>query len=218
MRVVNLKIDGALTKFKMPTCWDEVSIGQYSDLMKAIDKEGSSEIELMIKSLEALVGIDGGVLSKAPLKQIKAAYSELSDLTKVMPTNELSRVVEIDGVEYGIIPDFDDLSLGEFVDLDNYLQDSWNNLDKIFAVLYRKVTNRKDVSYTIEDYSMDNIKDRRKLFKDRLSIDTVYGALVFFYTIGSEYIENTLSYLEEENRSLKKTNPGSKRIKQKEKA
>tara|TARA_R110000751_G_scaffold5013_1_gene23676 strand:+ start:235 stop:879 length:645 start_codon:yes stop_codon:yes gene_type:complete len=201
MRIVKLKIDEEVTEFKLPTSWDEVSLGQYSMLMLAIEKEDTTEIELMIKTLEALVGIDVGRLSKVPLKQLREAYKQLEELTNTMPNNELSRVVEIDDIEYGIIPDFDELSLGEFVDLDNYLQDNYNNLSKIFAVLYRPVIKRDGNSYNIEPYSLKNITDRRELFNNRLSIDTVYGALVFFCNIGSKHIESTLSSLEEERMS-----------------
>ena len=201
MRVVNLTIDGEVTRFEMPTSWDEVNIQQYGKLMFSIEKEGVSEIELIIRSLEALVGIDVGVLNKVPLKQLRSAYNQLGELTAKLPNNVLSRVVEIEGIEYGFIPDFDELSLGEFVDLDNYLQDSWNNLDKIFAVLYRPVIKRVKNNYLIEPYALDKIKDRRKLFNDRLSMDTVYGALVFFYLIGSKHIESMVTSLEMESQS-----------------
>tara|TARA_R110002072_G_scaffold4072_2_gene28829 strand:- start:5481 stop:6125 length:645 start_codon:yes stop_codon:yes gene_type:complete len=201
MRIVKLKIDDKATEFKLPTSWDEVSVAQYSKLMLAIEKEGTTEIELMIKSLEALVGIDGGILSRVPIKMLREAYKQLGELTSNMPSNDLSRVVEIDGIEYGIIPDFNELTLGEFVDLDNYLQDNYNNLNKIFAVLYRPVIERDGNSYNIEPYSLKNISDRRELFNNRLSIDTVYGALVFFCSIGSKHIESTLYSLEEEKMS-----------------
>ena len=201
MRIVKLKIDDKATEFKLPTSWDEVSVAQYSKLMLAIEKEGTTEIELMIKSLEALVGIDGGILSRVPIKMLREAYKQLGELTSNMPSNELSRVVEIDGIEYGIIPDFNEITLGEFVDLDNYLQDNYNNLNKIFAVLYRPVIERDGNNYNIEPYSLKNISDRRELFNNRLSIDTVYGALVFFCSIGSKHIESTLYSLEEEKMS-----------------
>tara|TARA_R110000868_G_scaffold140533_3_gene356185 strand:- start:1352 stop:1996 length:645 start_codon:yes stop_codon:yes gene_type:complete len=202
MRIVKLKIDDKATEFKLPTSWDEVSVGQYCKLMLAIDKEGTTEIELMIKSLEALVGIDGGLLTKVPIKMLKEAYKQLGELTSNNPNNELSRVIEIDGIEYGFIPDFDELSLGEFVDLDNYLQDGFNNLDKVFAVLYRPVVKRDGIKYTIESYDLKDIIKRRKLFSERMSIDTVYAALVFFCNIGRKHTESMLSSLEEEIKSL----------------
>ena len=202
MRVIKLKIDKDLKEYKLPTSWDEVSVKQYTNLMIAIDKEDSTEIELMVKSLEALADIPGGLLTKAPIKMLREAYNQLGELTSTNPNKELSRVVEIDGIEYGFIPDFDELSLGEFVDLDNYLQDGFNNLDKVFAVLYRPVVKRDGIKYTIEDYDLKDIIKRRKLFSERMSIDTVYAALVFFCNIGRIHIESTLSYLEEEIKSL----------------
>tara|TARA_R110002073_G_C9296413_1_gene566453 strand:- start:17 stop:661 length:645 start_codon:yes stop_codon:yes gene_type:complete len=201
MRVIKLKIDKDLKEYKLPTSWNEVSVKQYTNLMIAIDKEDSTEIELMVKSLEALADIPGGLLTKAPIKMLREAYNQLGELTSINPNKELSRVIEIDGIEYGFIPDFDELSLGEFVDLDNYLQDGFNNLDKVFAVLYRPVVKRDGIKYTIEDYDLKEITKRRKLFSERMSIDTVYAALVFFCNIGRSAIESTLSYLEEEQMS-----------------
>jgi hypothetical protein len=91
MRIVKLKIDDKVTEFKLPTSWDEVSLGQYSKLMLSIEKEGISEIELMIKSLNALVGIDESLLTKVPIKQLREAYNQLGELISTNPNNELSR-------------------------------------------------------------------------------------------------------------------------------
>tara|TARA_R110001632_G_scaffold100069_4_gene207104 strand:+ start:2510 stop:3142 length:633 start_codon:yes stop_codon:yes gene_type:complete len=201
MRIVKLNINGEITKYNLPTSWNEVSIGEYSKLMRELDSDDVSEIQLIIKSLEALLNIELGLISKVPIKQLKQAYSQLQELTSTMPNIELNRVIEIKGIEYGIIPNFDELTLGEFVDLDNYLQDSWINLDKIFSVLYRPILKRDGDDYIIEDYDLKSVKDRREVFKSNLSIDTCYGALVFFYLIGRKQLDNTLSSLEIESKS-----------------
>jgi hypothetical protein len=204
MRVLELDNNGVATKYELPTSWSEVSLEQYSKLMIALENDSSNEIEAVIKTLEALVGIDVSTLSKVPLKYLKTAYAELSTLTATMPSTELKRIIDVDGTAYGFIPDFDALTFGEFCDLDNYLQDSWNNLDKILAILYRRVIKREGDKYKIEPYSLDDIKERRELFKNNLSIGTIYGSLVFFYTIGSKHISTMLSSLEEQNRVLRK--------------
>lgn len=204
MKVIELIVDDKVSKYELPTEWNEVSISQYSKLMKVLDNEDASEIEVIIRTLEALIGIESRVLTKAPLKYLKSVYVELAILTSKEPANHLKKVIEIDGVEYGMIPDFNDLTLGEFVDLDNYLQDSWNNLVKIFAVLYRPIVERKGDKYIIEDYTLKDIKERREIFSDKLSIDTAHGAMVFFYDIGSKLIENMVSSLEMQNQELRK--------------
>ena len=204
MKVIELIVDDKVSKYELPTEWNEVSISQYSKLMKVLDNEDASEIEVIVRTLEALIGIESRVLTKAPLKYLKGVYIELAILTSKEPANHLKKVIEIDGVEYGMIPDFNDLTLGEFVDLDNYLQDSWNNLVKIFAVLYRPIVERKGDKYIIEDYTLKDIKERREIFSDKLSIDTAFGAMVFFYDIGSKLIENMVSSLEMQNQELRK--------------
>lgn len=204
MKTIELIIDGKVDNYELPTDWKEVSISQYSKLLKVLDNEDMNEIETIIRTLEALIGIESRVLTKAPLKYLKDVYSELSVLTSNQPGNTLKKVIEIDDIEYGIIPDFDDLTLGEFADLDNYLQEPFDNLDKIFAVLYRPVIERKGDKYLIEDYTLKDIKDRRELFSNRLSIDTVNGAMVFFYDIGNKLIESMVSYLEMQNQELRK--------------
>jgi len=204
MKVIELIVDDKVSKYELPTEWNEVSVSQYSKLMKVLDNEDASEIEVIVRTLEALVGIESRVLTKAPLKYLKSVYIELAILTSKEPVNHLKKVIEIDGVEYGMIPDFNDLTLGEFVDLDNYLQDSWNNLVKIFAVLYRPIVERKGDKYIIGDYTLKDIKERREIFSDKLSIDTAFGAMVFFYDIGSKLIENMVSSLEIQNQELRK--------------
>lgn len=204
MKVIELIVDGKVSKYELPTDWKEVSISEYSNLMKVLDNDNASEIEVIVKTIEALVGIESRILTKAPIKYLKEVYGELSILTSKQPSKYLKKVIEIDGVEYGMIPDFEDLTLGEFVDLDNYLQDSWNNLVKIFAVLYRPIVERKGDKYIIEDYTLKDIKERREIFSNKLSIDTAHGAMIFFYDIGSKLIKNMESYLEMQNQELRK--------------
>ena len=204
MKVIELIVDDKVSKYELPTDWKEISISQYGKLMKVIDQEYDNSVETIVRTLEALIGIDTKTLIKVPLKYLKEVYLELSTLTSKEPSNYIKKVIEIDNIEYGFIPNFEDLTLGEFADLDNYLQDSWDNLDKIFAVLYRPVIERKGDKYLIEDYTLKDIKDRRKIFSDRLSIDTAFGAMVFFYNIGNKLTESMVSSLEMQNQELKK--------------
>ena len=131
MKVLELLIDKKIERYNLPTKWSEVSISQYAKLMKVLENDTINEIELLVRTLEALLDIDAKILVKVPLKYLKEVYIELEPLTKEMPSNELKRIIEIDNIEYGFV-DFDDLTLGEFADLDNYLQDAYDNMDSIF--------------------------------------------------------------------------------------
>ena len=203
MKVLELLIDKKIERYNLPTQWSEVSISQYAKLMKVLENDTINEIELLVRTLEALLDIDAKILVKVPLKYLKEVYIELEPLTKEMPSNELKRIIEIDNIEYGFV-DFDDLTLGEFADLDNYLQDAYDNMDSIFSVLYRPVTKRKGDKYFIEDYTLKDIAERREIFSNKMSIDTVIGALVFFCNIGRKFIESTVLSLERKTQELKR--------------
>ena len=55
-------------------------------------------------------------------------------------------------VEYGFHPELDDLTLGEYIDLDTFIGD-WKNIEKAMSVLYRPVISKLKGKYLIEEYA-----------------------------------------------------------------
>ena len=60
---------------------------------------------------------------------------------------------KLNNKEYGFHPQLDDLTLGEYIDLDTFIGD-WENIEKAMAVLYRPVVNKLKDKYTIEEYKV----------------------------------------------------------------
>ncbi len=56
------------------------------------------------------------------------------------------------------MPQLDDLTFGEFVDIENNVGD-WATMHKAMAVLYRPVKQRVGKKYEIEDYRGDSWHD-----------------------------------------------------------
>jgi len=82
----------------------------------------------------------------------------------------------------------EDISLGEFIDLDNYLG-NWKTMHKAMSVLYRPVVEKKEDRYTIQEYEGAN----DKLLE--MPLDIVFGSVVFFYHLSQELLKTTLNYL-----------------------
>lgn len=196
MTKLELSVNGIKESYHLPQKWDEVSIKQYQDLMIIAEDDTLNKLEEKIRSISILTGCEVGKLTKAPMSHLNKVYDRLAVLTSDMPNKVLRKVIEIDGVEYGFIPDMRDLTFGEFVDIDTWMQDGYRNLVDILAVLYRPVVKRKGDRYRIEDYDTVSRADRSELFAESMSIDSVYGAMVFFYTIGEKLIETTRLSLE----------------------
>ena len=78
---------------------------------------------------------------------------------------------------------------GEYVDLDTYLAD-WELMHKAIGVLYRPITYKKKQQYLIEDYESSDKYDMSET-----TLDIVFGAIVFFYSLKNELQKTILNYL-----------------------
>lgn len=102
------------------------------------------------------------------------------------------QTVVINGVRLGFVPDLNDLTLREHIDLDSYAQEIWKkdgndytNLPKLMAILFRPVTDIFGKYYRIEPYDSERVKYYIDVV-NLLTMDKVNGALVFFSTIVKE--------------------------------
>ena len=109
----------------------------------------------------------------------------------------MKRIIEIDGKEYGFHPKLDDITLGEWADIETFIKNGLEkHLPELMAILYRPVLEKKNDIYTIEAYDGD-ISIRSEEMK-KMSAEQVQSALVFFYNFVSELLKILLSYLMEQ--------------------
>jgi hypothetical protein len=110
---------------------------------------------------------------------------------------------EFDGVEYGFLPKLDDISVGEYIDLDEYIKDG-KQLHKIAAILYRPVIKSNGKLYDIEKY-----EGTSKYANTMMKVDykVVLGAMVFFWQLGTSLLNHTAIYTQKVIKEMKaKTN------------
>lgn len=111
---------------------------------------------------------------------------------------KLVKHFELDGVKYGFEPNLEDLTYGQFLDLENYISD-WQQMHKVIAVLYRPITIEKNEFYDIEKYTGTN--DANK-FRE-VNMEIVFGSLLFFYRIANNLLNHFLTSLEQEKQKQK---------------
>ena len=95
-------------------------------------------------------------------------------------------------VSFGMIPALDEMTFGEYVDLESFISD-WSNMHKAMAVLYRPITFNKNGKYLIEDY--DGSDKYWEVMKDA-PVNVALGAMVFFYRLGKKLSKYTMDYLQ----------------------
>tara|TARA_R110000824_G_scaffold355558_2_gene542745 strand:- start:742 stop:1395 length:654 start_codon:yes stop_codon:yes gene_type:complete len=170
-------------EINVPTSLNEITLEQYQKFLKASEEtpEGSF---LDAKMIEIFCGIPLSDSYKLKMSSVQAIVDILTDMLNQKPAH--IDKFSLDGVQYGFIPDLDEMSLGEYVDLDGNASD-WQKMHVAMNVLYRPVITSKKGKYNIKEYTAD---DPEKM-KD-MPLGVALGSLFFFYNLGLELSKHTI--------------------------
>ena len=170
-------------EINVPTSLNEITLEQYQKFLKASEEtpEGSF---LDAKMIEIFCGIPLSDSYKLKMSSVQAIVDILTDMLNQKPAH--IDKFSLDGVQYGFIPDLDEMSLGEYVDLDGNASD-WQKMHVAMNVLYRPVITSKKGKYNIKEYTAD---DPEKM-KD-MPLGVALSSLFFFYNLGLELSKHTI--------------------------
>jgi hypothetical protein len=174
----------------IPTQLSEIKLAQYQAFLKIAETNEDSEF-LHQKMVQYFCGVDLRDIANIKHKQVMEITASINEMFKV--SHKLIPRFKMGGVEFGFIPNLEEMTQGEFVDLDTYISD-WQEMHKAMAVLFRPITKKVNDKYQIEDY---NGSITYSEVMKHAPIDVVLGATVFFYHLGNELMNSTLTYLEE---------------------
>lgn len=185
-------------KLQIPTNINDITVGEYLKFIE-VNKEDADEEFLIHKTISIFCDI--------PMKDVltidaKQAQDIALEIYAVL--NQKAEFVdkfELNGIQYGFIPNLEDLSLGEYIDLETYLKDQ-KNLHKVAAVMYRPIIKQYSDLYDIENYSA-SLKSQNDM-KDA-PIGIISQAVVFFYNIVNELLRDFPHYLENQAKEVQET-------------
>jgi len=170
-----------------------LSIGDYVKIFKV--KDLFQDEYFAIKLINIITGAPMELLMKANRQIINNLSGEL---LKIIPTREpeFADKFTLDGIDYGFIPSWKNISFGEFADLDTLMtkkpEDMLNYLHIITAILYRPITKNKGKhKFEIEEYNVPMMEERAELFKDKLNVEYALGSQFFFIHFARIYSRNT---------------------------
>ena len=178
-------------QIQVPTSLSEITLDQYQRFNKINTEENQDTNFLMHKTVEIFCGLQLKDIAKIKMQSVKSVLKDIDNIFAEKP--DLIPTFKLRGKEYGFIPKLDDISLGEYIDLDDSFTE-WDDMHKAMAVLYRPITMRKGDKYLIEEY---NGTDDAEIMK-QMRLDVVMGAMVFFYNLNNELLQTILNYLNRE--------------------
>jgi hypothetical protein len=175
-------------KIKIPNSLNEITLRQYKRFLK-IQQSETEDRFLNAKMIEIFCNIELKDVIRLKLKDTNDIINVLSDLFNQKPS--LVTKFKLNGVEYGFHPELDDLLLGEYIDLDNFIGD-WDNMEKAMNVLYRPIIVRLKDKYNIEEYQIENSVNLLDM-----PMDAVLSSIFFLWNLGLELSQTMMNYLEE---------------------
>lgn len=165
----------------IPKAWSDVTISQYRQILKLGSKTGN---EKTLGVIQALTGYSKKSLLNLSVGEFKEIVSAL-EFTNTPPSAEIKDRFEIDGIQFALVPDLNGLTVGEIIDLEEWVADWDNSIHKIVGVLYRPIVKEDALSYEIEPYDSHRAQKAAELFDTRISIEIAYAVSLFFSLIGS---------------------------------
>lgn len=172
-------------EINVPTHQSEITLKQYQKFV-SIAENNEDDNFIRSKMIEIFCGIPLTEAYKMKMNSVYSVTDTLEDVLSAKPT--LVNRFTMGGVEYGLIPDFDDMSLGEYIDLDNNVAD-FQNIQVAMNVLYRPIKDSNKDLYNIVDYTTDN---PQKMLD--MPLDAVLGSLFFLLNLGMELSAHTILY------------------------
>ncbi len=173
----------------VPNTLSEITLKQYQKFLK-IQETNTDDAFLRFKMIEIFCNIDAKAVRQLRLSDTDKIIEILNNVFEEKP--QLTETFKLGDVEYGFIPKLEDISLGEYVDLDTYIG-NWDQMHVAMNVLYRPIKDKIKDKYTIKEYDTDAEKPL-----DEIPLDIVFGAIFFFYNLGIDLSQTMMNYLETE--------------------
>ena len=177
---------------RIPTSLNEITLAQYQEFAKLeADLDKTKETAIQLKIVEIFCKVPEVVV-----RNMKA--TDIAEICEIINTmfdteHQLINRFKLKGIDYGFIPELDDMSFGEYMDLDTFISDN-DNLHRAVNVLFRPIEHKRGNRYTIKDYNPDT----SEIAKD-FPLDAVLGAIVFFYSLGKDLSMVMLNSLDSKN-------------------
>lgn len=187
-------------RLELPDNQSEIKLGDYQEFFKSIkaNEEYEDENFIKMKAVQLFCNVPLLAVNKMKRNDFEQVSRHLFEV--LQQEGKFIDRFKINGEEFGFVPNLDEISIGEYRDINKYIVDVKDH-HKLMAVLYRPVKAKTKGGYLIEDYEgSDKYSETMK----RSPLSVCKGALVFFWTLGKQLLSVTPRYIEQLLRTDKK--------------
>ena len=195
---IKINKEGKKTNYNLIKSWNDVTLDKW---VKLISKKEKTKSQEALDTISILSDIPKKVINELSVEDIAVILKRIAYLQE-KDNSKLKKIFKLNDIEYGFHPNLEEITLGEYADIETYLKNGIeNNLTKLMAVLYRPVIERDGDNYSIEAYGTSNSRMRAEKFK-KMKASDVNNALVFFWILGKELLIALQQFLMEQNQEI----------------
>jgi hypothetical protein len=176
-------------EIEIPSNLSEISLDRYQKYMLTLNNSDDKEFVFQ-KMIEIFCGLELKEVVKMKASTVIELVQHFDKLFN--EKTKFKHRFKLNGVEFGFIPDIEEISWGEYIDIEANIGD-FQNIHKALAVMYRPIVKDVKGKYEIEPYKGDLSYSEVLKYAP---LDVVLPASVFFWTLGIALINSTLSSLE----------------------
>ena len=175
----------------VPDSLNEITLYQYQRFDK-LTKENEASHFVNQKTIEIFCNIELKDVARIRIADIDDLLSHLNNLLQQKP--KLTRTFKLGVYEFGFIPKLEDMTSGEFIDLENYLSNT-ETLHQAMAVLFRPIKSKVKDLYTIEEY--ESSYKYSEVLK-YMPLDIALGSMLFFWTLQNDCVNALTDFIQNE--------------------
>lgn len=168
-------------KIRVPETLSDIRLSQYQKFLR-VTKGVEDEQDVGHKMVAVFCNLTDIIVRNMTKKSYDETLAQLVSVLTFDDSLPLIRTFKEKGTTYGIIPNFDDMTVGEIADIDNCIGD-WQKMDLVMGVLFRPLEGKVRDKYYIEPY-----KDMGKRLDPPL--DVALGAYFFLHNLLRDLLRN----------------------------
>ena len=180
----------------VPDNINDITLGQYQKYL-VVSKDIDGEF-LKQRTVEVFCKLAFHEAISMSYKDLNETYEHI---VKIL--NDKSSFIhrfKIDDEEFGFMPDLENITSGEYADLNNYISKE-EEMHKAMAVMFRPITKTYKDKYDIMEYNgTEHFADIMKY----MPLGAALGAMLFFWTLANDLVNGIqLSIKQEVVESIK---------------
>jgi hypothetical protein len=170
--------------YELMDSWSDVSLEKWA---KLVSLKTSTTSEEAVETINILADIPHQVIKELSLNDVSAILNKVAEMQQTV-NSEFVRIIKIEGVQYGFHPNLEEITLGEYADIETLVKGGLeDNLHLLMAILYRPIVDQENDKYSIEPYD-GNITLRAEIMKNMSAVE-VEHSMVFFWSLGKELLK-----------------------------